>query len=202
MIFSKQEDLLFVASILISLCESLAPLNCVYDLIELFRGDYLRTIVNLNRSNTTWTLDPRVDTGRGTGSIEWGVGNQVSAEFNLVYRWHSAISKRDEKWTEDLYLELFGKPSDEVSMRDLLIGLKKWEASMDKDPQKRPFAHLQRGEDGKFSDDKLVHIMTEAIEDTAGKFVLEFLSNSHDCLAYYNAQVLLVPIMFRKSFGQ
>jgi linoleate 10R-lipoxygenase len=173
-----------VVSILISLCESLALLNCEYDLTLLFRGDYLRTIVNLNRSNTTWTLDPRVDTGRGTGSIEWGVGNQVSAEFNLVYRWHSAISKKDEKWTEDLYLELFGKPSDEVSMRELLIGLKKWEASMDKDPQKRPFAHLQRGEDGKFSDDKLVHIMTEAIEDTAGKFVLEFLSNSHDGLAY------------------
>src|SRR5271170_5809049 len=100
MIFSKQEGLLFVASTLISLCESLALLNSVYDLIGLFRGDYLRTIVNLNRSNTTWTLDPRVDTGRGTGSIEWGVGNQGSAEFNLVYRWHSAIGKKDEKWTE------------------------------------------------------------------------------------------------------
>jgi linoleate 10R-lipoxygenase len=58
------------------------------------------------------------------GSIEWGVGNQVSAEFNLVYRWHSAISKRDEKWTEELYLELFGKPSHEVSMQELLIDLK------------------------------------------------------------------------------
>ena len=26
--------------------------------------DYLRTIVNLNRSNTTWTLDPRAEMGR------------------------------------------------------------------------------------------------------------------------------------------
>ena len=94
----------------------------------------MRTIVNLNRSNTTWTLDPRVDTCRGLGSIAWGVGNQVSAEFNLVYCWHSAISKKDEKWTEDLYRELFGKPSAEVSMSDLLIGLKNWEAGMHKDP--------------------------------------------------------------------
>jgi hypothetical protein len=113
-------------------------------------------------------LDPRVDTGKGLGSVEWGTGNQVSAEFNLVYRWHSAISKKDEKWTEELYIELFGKPSSEVSMRELMIGLKKWEAGMDKDPQKRPFAKLQRQDDGKYSDDELVHIMTEAIEDTAG----------------------------------
>ncbi len=126
--------------------------------------------MNLNRSNTTWTLDPRVDTGKGLGAIERGTGNQVSAEFNLVYRWHSAISKKDEEWTEELYVELFGKPSAEVSMRDLLVGLKKWEATMDEDPQKRPFAKLQREQDGKFKDDDLVNIMTEAIEDTAGMF--------------------------------
>jgi len=160
------------------------PSNCAHILTKVFRGDYLRTIVNLNRSNTTWTLDPRVDTGRGFGSIAWGVGNQVSAEFNLVYRWHSAISKKDEKWTEDLYLELFGKPSSEVSMRELLIGLKKWEAGMDKDPHKRPFAHLHRGEDGKFSDDELVHIMTEAIEDTAGKFNPDSFAAQMRHLAY------------------
>lgn len=56
-------------------------------------------------------------------------------------------------------------------MGELMIGLKEWEKSMDKDPQKRPFAKLQRGEDGNFSDDDLVHIMTEAIEDTAGMSV-------------------------------
>ena len=48
--------------------------------------DYLRTIVNLNRSNTTWTLDPRVEMGTvlGREGTPRGVGNQVSAEFNLV----------------------------------------------------------------------------------------------------------------------
>ena len=48
--------------------------------------DYLRTIVNLNRSNTTWTLDPRVEMGKvfGADGSPRGVGNQVSAEFNLV----------------------------------------------------------------------------------------------------------------------
>lgn len=49
--------------------------------------DYLRTIVNLNRSNTTWTLDPRTEMGRtvmGEVAAPRGGGNQVSCEFNLV----------------------------------------------------------------------------------------------------------------------
>ena len=41
---------------------------------------------------------------------------------------------------------------------------------MDKDPHKRPFAKLERGSDGKFSDDDLVKILMEAVEDPAGSF--------------------------------
>ena len=135
--------------------------------------DYLRTIVNLNRSNTTWTLDPRVEMGAqvmGQASAPRGIGNQVSAEFNLVYRWHSAISEKQEMWTENLYKELFGKDARQVSLPELMKGLSLWERSLDMDPQKRPFAHLKRGPDGKFDDSELVHILTDAIEDTAGSF--------------------------------
>jgi len=99
-----------------------------------------------------------------------GIGNQVSAEFNLVYRWHSAISERDDEWTQGMYRELFGKDAKEVSMQELLAGLSKWEHDLSKDPSERPFAHIQRGTDGKFSDDDLVKIMTESIEDTAGMY--------------------------------
>ena len=54
--------------------------------------DYLRTIVNLNRSNTTWTLDPRIEMDKRTaGSVYTprGMGNQVSCEFNLVGQFNS-----------------------------------------------------------------------------------------------------------------
>lgn len=37
--------------------------------------------------------------------ISAGIGNQVSVEFNLLYRWHSATSLRDEGWTEKLFKE-------------------------------------------------------------------------------------------------
>ncbi|KAF2474572.1 putative fatty acid oxygenase PpoC [Lindgomyces ingoldianus] len=134
--------------------------------------DYLRTIVNLNRSNTTWTLDPRVDMEKlfGKDGTPRGVGNQVSAEFNLVYRWHSATSLRDEEWTEAMYRDMFGKPASEVSMHELMMGLGKWVAELDADPQKRPFAGLQRGYEGKYSDDDLVTILVDSIEDCAGSF--------------------------------
>lgn len=39
----------------------------LYINITLF--DYLRTIVNLNRSNTTWTLDPRAKMGGSNGTV-------------------------------------------------------------------------------------------------------------------------------------
>ena len=99
-----------------------------------------------------------------------GVGNQVSAEFNLAYRWHSCISDRDDKWTRDLYKELFGKEAEQVSLPELLQGLGKWEAGLPKDPQKRPFAGLKRDADGKLPDDELVELLTSSIEDTAGAF--------------------------------
>ena len=47
---------------------------------------------------------------------------------------------------------------------------------MDKDPQKRPFAHLQRDANGKLPDDGLVKILTESIEDTAGMWSCSHVS--------------------------
>ncbi|KAL8708190.1 MAG: hypothetical protein Q9220_006860 [cf. Caloplaca sp. 1 TL-2023] len=142
----------------------------LYINITLF--DYLRTIVNLNRSNTTWTLDPRAKMGNGYSNdgTPSGVGNAVSAEFNLAYRWHSCISERDDQWTQGLYKQLFGKPADEVTFEELLQGLGKWEHGLDPDPHKRPFANLQRDADGKFPDEGLSKILTESIEDVAGAF--------------------------------
>lgn len=135
--------------------------------------DYVRTIVNLNRSNTTWTLDPRVkmaDTAFNDDGTPRGTGNQVSAEFSIIYRWHPAISQRDEAWSEALFQKLFGKPAAEVSMPEMLAGLHKWEMQMPEDPFERPFAGLKRGADGKFEDDDLVNIISDSVEDVAGAF--------------------------------
>jgi linoleate 8R-lipoxygenase/9,12-octadecadienoate 8-hydroperoxide 8R-isomerase len=90
------------------------------------------------------------------------IGNQVSAEFNLIYRWHSAISERDDKWTQAQYKKLFPGVKDpkDISLQDLLQGLIKFESSLSQDPHNRPFANLNRQSDGTFNDDDLVEILT------------------------------------------
>lgn len=135
--------------------------------------DYVRTIVNLNRSNTTWTLDPRVkmsNTAFQDDGTPRGIGNQVPVEFNLVYRWHSAISQKDDKWTQDTFREMWGKDPADISMPEMMMGLHKWEQSMPEDPLQRPFNKMKRGEDGTFNDDELVEEITSSIEDCAGAF--------------------------------
>ena len=43
-----------------------------------------------------------------------GQGNVVSVEFNLLYRWHSALSVKDVEWTTKMFEELVqgGNPSE------------------------------------------------------------------------------------------
>lgn len=133
----------------------------------------MRTILNLNRTKSPWTLDPRSKNGStllSQGSAE-AVGNQVSAEFNLVYRWHSCISQRDEEWSEALFGQLFpGKDPAEVNTDDFIQAMGDWEKRTPVDPLERPFAKLQRSSEGKFKDDDLAAIFTEGVEDCAGAF--------------------------------
>lgn len=137
--------------------------------------DYVRNIINLNRVDTTWTLDPRQEMGTAVGTkagSEAGVGNVVSAEFNLCYRWHSCISEMDEKWIDDFYDELIGEGhrGGHIDMRDLMMALKRFEATIPEDPGERTFNHFKRGPDGKFSDDDLVEALATAIEQPGGAF--------------------------------
>jgi linoleate 8R-lipoxygenase/9,12-octadecadienoate 8-hydroperoxide 8R-isomerase len=141
--------------------------------VNIILKDYVRTILNVNRTDSVWSLDPRAeikDSLLGEASAQ-ATGNQTSAEFNLVYRWHSCISARDEKWSEDLYQELFaGQDSKQLNLQQFARGLGQWEAKLPADPQERPFAKLQRQADGKFDDNDLVKIFQESVEDPAGAF--------------------------------
>lgn len=138
--------------------------------VNIILKDYVRTILNLNRTNSDWDLDPR--TATLTGPTANGTpGNQVSAEFNLVYRWHACVSEKDDKWTQEEYARLFpGQDPSQVSMNQFLTGLGMWENGLSSDPQKRSFANLQRSVDGSLDDDALVKILADGTEDVAGAF--------------------------------
>lgn len=173
-ISSKQPDCMFKDSpnLIFSQLTTSRIVGGLY--INISLHDYLRGILNTHRTKTTWTLDPRLEIGKefdGDG-VPRGVGNQVSSEFNLLYRFHSTISKRDEEWMNEFFKGLFpnvDKPISELNPQELAQGLLRYERSIDEDPSKREFGDLKRGPDGKFSDQDLVNVLQASMEDAAGK---------------------------------
>ncbi|RMZ91623.1 hypothetical protein DV736_g1143, partial [Chaetothyriales sp. CBS 134916] len=141
--------------------------------INIILKDYVRTILNLNSINSKWSLDPRSEEAKSLikNKLPEGLGNQVSAEFNLIYRWHSTISQRDEAWTDAVFKQLVGdKDPASLAMSEMLIVLQKWLEALPADPQQRPFHNVERQPDGSLPDDELVSIWIDSVDDVAGAF--------------------------------
>ncbi|KAL8768874.1 MAG: hypothetical protein Q9194_005595 [Teloschistes cf. exilis] len=142
--------------------------------INISLHDYIRGITNIHHSKSTWTLDPRIEVAatNNTPAVERGVGNMVSAEFNLLYRFHPAISDRDDKWTEDFFRGIYGdKEPETIGLREFYEGVAKYEAGIPKEPSERTFGGLTRNpKTGTFDDAGLVKILKESMEDPAGAF--------------------------------
>ncbi|KAK1671336.1 linoleate diol synthase [Colletotrichum godetiae] len=149
--------------------------------VSIVLRDYVRTILNMNRSPSSWALDPRTNEGKSILRAETpeGTGNQVSVEFNLIYRWHCTISPKDAKWTEKAFREQLkiegdtSNPPKEVKDFTLIEfghAVRDWEKRISDDPVKRDFAGLKRGKDGAFREEDLVKIFKESVEDVAGSY--------------------------------
>lgn len=143
--------------------------------VNIILVDYVRTILNLNRTDSNWQLNPRKEIKDGPPEAK---GNQVSAEFNLVYRWHASISKRDEDWTEALSAQMWaGKNMSEVPQYEIMKTLSKTEQHLQSlEPDERPFpalknetmTRIQEGPyKGCFKDDEIAEFLTSSIEDCA-----------------------------------
>lgn len=111
-----------------------------------------------------------------TPAVERGVGNIVSAEFNLMYRFHSAISQRDSQWTDQFFKSIFrDKDPREIGLERFYQGVAKYEANIPKEPSERVFGGLERNlKTGAFDDADLVAILRGSIEDPAGQFPLSY----------------------------
>ena len=133
--------------------------------------DYLGTILALNRSKSGWNMDPRELFSRV--HIPTATGNQTSVEFNLIYRWHSAVSARDEGWANAYFKKIFPDVDiNEMSSDYFIKGIREWGQTIDKDPSRREFAGLRRDKNGKFDDEALAKILQDSTEDIAGEFTI------------------------------
>ncbi|KAL9020872.1 MAG: hypothetical protein Q9185_001943 [Variospora sp. 1 TL-2023] len=133
-------------------------------------------------------------------SVPRGMGNQVSCEFSLLYRFHSAISKDDADWTEHFFkkclpADLQHKSLEELTVEDMhsmmntfakraapeeeTVDSAKQASSKTKTgdsgsqktgPEFREFGGLKRGLDGRFDDAELAAILKHKIDDPAGVF--------------------------------
>ncbi|ROV93831.1 hypothetical protein VMCG_08781 [Cytospora schulzeri] len=145
--------------------------------VNIILGDYLRTILNLNDNSfdSDWRLDPReaftnVFDPEGTPR---GIGNQVSAEFNFIYRWHCATNNRDEAWVNDFVNKIYGKDVDasSLSTEEFLTTFRAWaRTSVPKDPGQWVFNDFTRQEDGSFSDADLIGLLKEGTDTVSGAF--------------------------------
>ncbi|KAI9667934.1 MAG: hypothetical protein M1821_000754 [Bathelium mastoideum] len=154
--------------------------------IQISVHDYLRALMGFHQFNTNFTLDPRSDFDQKKTTR--GLGNQVTVEFNLLYRFHCAISLKDEKYTEDFIKKwLHIKDPANASLQDYLAATaeaipkygrkddekekvaKPWQVTfgIPGDPSR----HYERNKiTNLFDDDQLVKALTSAMDDPISNF--------------------------------
>ncbi|KAF4445770.1 heme peroxidase [Fusarium austroafricanum] len=156
--------------------------------IQISIHDYLRALMGFHNFDTNFTLDPRIEM-KNHKNVSRGLGNQVTVEFNLLYRFHCAISMKDERYAEAFMKELFEKdeswnPKDMDLPQFLgLMGMSKAKGSMlpTPEPWQQEFGLRKEGHPkfkpfkrneftGLFDDQAMVDELTSAMDDPIANF--------------------------------
>lgn len=144
-------------------------INCGHFMSTII-GDYVANFVGLSEG-TNVTLDPFSPIKTEQLVVERGRGNHVSADFNILYRWHAVLSEQDREWSEKTLSKIFdNKPWNDIGPEELKKLLKALQDKQKEEPRLRTFDELKRGPDGKFNDDHLASILYASIESPAGAF--------------------------------
>jgi len=159
---SRNEDLFQTARLI----------NCGFYL-KIVLHNYLRTILGLDQTMSPYVIDPTLQYGKSwlLPALPTGVGNQVSLEFNYIYRWHPTISQEDEQWIEDFFKNSLNIDCpEEMSVETFRKSVGEWKRKLPKDPVKWTFGGLERDKDHKFSDAKLAQVLVNGTKWISGNF--------------------------------
>ncbi|KAG5636742.1 hypothetical protein H0H81_007000 [Sphagnurus paluster] len=84
-------------------------------------GDYVAGFLG-SSEGCNWNMNAFDPIQTKDLKVERGLGNHVSVEFNILYRWHATTSEKDQKWTEDVFNSAFGgRPFEEACLNNLIL---------------------------------------------------------------------------------
>ncbi|KAF8748936.1 heme peroxidase [Rhizoctonia solani] len=153
-------------------------INCA-SFMSVVMNDYVAGFLGLAKKGVSWNMDPfqpfRDTNHRPVGR---GEGNHVSVEFNLLYRWHTVVSNKEEEWTTELLGKIFkDKHPRDLELSDFYEGLGRLRTGdidpsliVDPDPRKRNFGGIKRGEDGRFHDRDLARVLQNGTRHSACRY--------------------------------
>lgn len=136
--------------------------------IHIVMNDYIRIIMDLRRTDTDLDVKLSEDFKNtlGPSDINETGGNQVSIEFDLLCRWHSTISSKEEQWMKE---HLSGIVSDgnleTIVIEEMFADMSQMSALQPADPGQRTWDDLQRQAGVHFDDADLAEILMGATED-------------------------------------
>ncbi|KAI0246364.1 heme peroxidase [Lactifluus subvellereus] len=139
--------------------------------VQIILRDYVGAILGLVRDGSPWRLDPLMDMRDLSHEVSpRGEGNAVSIEFNLLYRWHAAVSDHDRQWTERLFDNLLpGVDMKTISLEDFKLKAMR-SLNPGPDVQRWEFGGIKRGDSGRFDDADLARILQDATAASASAF--------------------------------